>query len=131
MDTKTKNRFVSLATLIPLFLIVLGIFVWGLQYKLSLYGASGSSSRSLPQAKLLSPSERPDSALTAEQLCPRLVPTLPAHYQHFPITAIFVGILFTQLGRASVLNPPDARNLRDSTRAFFSFRPPPSFAPAQ
>jgi hypothetical protein len=131
MDTKTKNRCGSVATSIPLFLIVLGIFVWGLQYKLSLYDASGSSSRSLPQAKLLSPSERPDSALTAEQLCPRLAPTLPVHLQYFLITAIFVGILFTQLGRVSVLNPPDARNDRNSTRAFFSFRPPPSFARAQ
>ena len=131
MDTKTKNRCVSLATLIPLFLIVFGIIVWGLQYKLSLYDTSSSSSRSLPQAKLLSPNERLGSVQTAEQVSSPLSPSLPAHFQYFLTAAIFAGILFTQVVRASALNPPDARHVRDSRHAFFFFRPPPSFACAQ
>lgn len=128
MDTKTKTRGVSLATLIPLFLIALGIFVWGLQYKLSLYSASGSSSRSIPQAKLLSPYERPGSVQTTEQLSPTLLPWPPLRFQFFLIAAVFAGVLFIQLVRAGALNPRDARQASNSICAFFFFRPPPTFA---
>ena len=42
MNCDTAGRRVARTTLIPLLLIVIGIFVWGVRYKLSLYDSPSS-----------------------------------------------------------------------------------------
>jgi hypothetical protein len=113
--------------LIPLFLIVFGIFVWGTQYKLSLYDSPGNPPRSIAQAKLLSPNERPASLRTITQLHPQLLPTSPLHSRIFLIASICFGILPVRFVRAKVSASQDARHTSDCLSSFFFFRPPPAF----
>lgn len=127
MTSKTAARRVSKATLIPLFLIVLGIFVWGVRYKLSLYDAPGSPSRSIAQAKLLSPNERPESLRTTAQLRPQMVRSWPLLSLTFLIAALWLGIRPNQLACATASAPEDARHGCESVSNFFFFRPPPAF----
>jgi hypothetical protein len=131
MNPDTPARRVSHATLIPLLLIVIGIIVWGVQYKLSLYGPPGGPSRSIAQAKLLSPNERPDSARTTAQLRPQVPSSSLLLFLDFLIAAVCLGILPTQLVRAKALVSPDVRHMRESISSFFSFLPPPALTLVQ
>jgi hypothetical protein len=40
-------------------ILIVSVFLWGLQYKLSLYDPAGAASHSVPIAKLLSKNEQP------------------------------------------------------------------------
>jgi hypothetical protein len=54
--------------------LVISVFTWGLQYKLSLYNPTLSASHQIPEAKLLSKNERilaPDSPLITSTAAPR------------------------------------------------------------
>jgi hypothetical protein len=54
--------------------LVISVFTWGLQYKLSLYNPALSASHQIPEAKLLSKNERvlaPESSLIAGATAPR------------------------------------------------------------
>ncbi len=123
MNSDTTARHVSRATLVSLSLIIIGILVWGVQYKLSLYGPSPSPSRSVAHAKLLSPNERPDSLRVIVQLRPQVLPLL------FLIAAVSLGIRLMHWVRTS--DSQDARYTCDSVSCFFFFRPPPAFSFAQ
>ena len=79
MNCETAGRRVAHTTLIPLLLIVVGIFVWGVRYKLSLYDSPGSPSRSVAEAKLLSPNERPGSVQTARRFALNSLPSSPLY----------------------------------------------------
>jgi hypothetical protein len=128
MNSDTTARRVSHSTLITLSLIIIGILVWGLQYKLSLYDPPVSPSRTIAQAKLLSPNERPDSLRTIAQLRPQVLPLL---FLTFLITAVCLGIRLMQLVRLKASASQDARYTCDRVSCFFFFRPPPAFAFAQ
>jgi hypothetical protein len=54
--------------------LVISVFTWGLQYKLSLYNPTLSASHQIPEAKLLTKNERilaPDSPLIMSTPAPR------------------------------------------------------------
>ena len=127
MDFDTAGRRVAHATLIPLLLIVVGIFVWGVRYKLSLYDSPVSPSRSVAEAKLLSPNERPGSVQTASQVRPESIPTSPLYFQIVLIASIFLSILPVRLVRINAADSPDAQCRTDRSSSFFSFRPPPAY----
>jgi hypothetical protein len=127
MNSDTAGRRGARATLIPLLLIVVGIFVWGVRYKLSLYDSPVSPSRSVAEAKLLSPNERPGSVQTASQIRPQIIPSSHLYFQIVLIATIFMSILPARLIRINAAASPLARYHADCSSSFFSFRPPPSF----
>ncbi len=127
MNCDTAGRRVARTTLVPLLLIVIGIFVWGLRYKLSLYDSPSGASRSVAEAKLLSPNERPGSVQTASQIRSHLLPSSSRYSRIILIASVRFGILPVRHVRANALTAPDARHASDSITSFFTFRPPPAF----
>jgi hypothetical protein len=104
------------------------VFIWGLQYKLSLYTAPHDASRQIPQAKLLSRNEQaiePDSPLisTAKTAPRHISAILPAVFLFF-----CVGLNLFREGICAEGGPDTSRPQRvrsfASLSAFF-FRPPP------
>ena len=107
--------------------LALGVFTWGLQYKLSLYDPPQAISHRMPEAKLLSPEERTpvvDNSLVrrSKVLSDTRAVLLPGIF--------FLSLLaFAPPGSKPALNRrngkwscPPCR--RASLNAFF-FRPPP------
>jgi hypothetical protein len=131
MNSRTAARRASRLFLIALFLIVFGIVVWGLQYKLSLYDSPGYPSRPIAQAKLLSPNERKEVARTAPQLCPKVNSESPLLVLVFLVTGVSLETMPLQWLRARRLASQNLPHACDSASNFFYFRPPPSFALAQ
>jgi hypothetical protein len=136
MKSNAKGRGVSLAILIPLLLIVFGIFVWGLQYKLSLYNSPGNASRLVPEAKLLSPNERPQSVQvgslqTAVLSSLQATPAPALDLRTFLIAVISLFIFTLKFARAHVTAFHDARHSSYAISSYFSFRPPPVFTLAR
>lgn len=123
MNSRTQRR-IAKVWFIPLCLIVVGVFVWGLQYKLSLYDSPGTPPRCVAQAKLLSPNERASLVQSAEQLCPHLPPSLPLPL----LLPLAVAVLFLQFSR------PELPDVQESVPGIFisptsiTFRPPPAIA---
>ena len=153
MNSKTAARRAARATLIPVFLIVLGIFAWGMRYKLSLYDAPGSP-RSIAQAKLLSPNERPDwlrnvaqfspQLLRQHLLRPQLLGATPPFLWTVVSAALCLGILLIRAQAAACRAARLSRHSRahrrahrrahhgcESVASFFFFRPPPAITLAQ
>ena len=130
MNSRSAGRPISRATLIPLILIVFGIFVWGLQYKLSLYKSPTGQSRSIPEAKLLSQDERPVAVRSFAGSRPQLLNTmLPSDFLIAATPELEPGARSQLLCRVASRDR-DLRHFSDST-SFFSFRPPPPFALAR
>jgi hypothetical protein len=108
--------------------LTLAVFIWGLQYKLSLYNAPHDASRQIPQAKLLSRNEQamePDSPLTsaAKAALRPISVVLPAVLQFFWVRLN----LFREAacaGDGPDGSRPQRVRLFASLSAFF-FRPPP------
>lgn len=117
--------------MIPLLLVIVGIFVWGLQYKLSLYDPPGSPSRSIAQAKLLSPNERLDSVRATAQIHPPVLPQAPLLFLTFLIAAVDLRLLSIRQVRAQASASQDVEHTFDSVSSFFFFRPPPAYPLAQ
>jgi hypothetical protein len=128
MNTHTAGWRVQHTTLIPLVLIIFGIFVWGVQYKVSLYDTHGIPARSIAQAKLLSPDERSGSGRTNVQLHPQLLPSSSLHSGNFLIASICFGVLPVRFVRAQALDSQAACHPSNSISSFFFFRPPPALS---
>jgi hypothetical protein len=112
------------AFLLPLGLLMLAmaVFVWGLQYKLSLYHGKDAVSHSAPAAKLLSEKERPVTALALDAPSqPVFLPVLPA---------LFLLALTPTLYPAFRSFQSPSANRAPARRSYFLpplfFRPPPS-----
>lgn len=127
MNCDSAGRRFARTSLIPLFLIVVGIFVWGVRYKLSLYDSPGSPARPIAEAKLLSPNERPGSVQTASQIRLQCTPSPQPYSRIHLIATVFFGMLPVRLVRANASASPDAQCTSSSASSFFSFRPPPDF----
>lgn len=127
MNCETAGRRVAHATLIPLLLIVVGIFVWGVRYKLSLYDSPVSPSRSVAEAKLLSPNERPGSVQTASQIRPQTNPSSPLYSGILPIAVLCSGIVPVRISRANASTSQGSQSTDGRATSFFFFRPPPAF----
>jgi hypothetical protein len=121
----TRRSSFRLATIV--FLLTVGVFFWGLKYKLSLYDSPGStSSMSVPQAKLLSQKERPP-AIQADSLALQSQPQM----RLIVISAFLIATICLNI--STVWSVPmwlaaneDVRHRAHFRSSFFSFRPPPT-----
>ncbi len=109
--------------------LAISVFVWGLQYKLSLYDPPHSSSRQIPEAKLLS---RNEQAPLVERLFVTSTGAGQVIEQILPFTLLAFALvafhsratqIFRHLGREA--RRPWRVSCRPGLTAFF-FRPPPS-----
>ena len=112
--------------------LALFVFVWGLQYKVSLYDPPQSQSRTIPAAKLLSENEW--ASVTGNVLVnladPGAQPVM--HFLLGPLCLLCMLALsaYTVCARSLGSRPPHGQSLpsfRAGLTAFF-FRPPPVLA---
>jgi hypothetical protein len=103
------------------------VFLWGLQYKLSLYDPPQASSHNAPIAKLLSKDERPESSRASALTYPRLqeVKALGTLLNSGLIILFFVSALCAPVSiyRVCAQTPPPV--VREAFLASFFVRPPP------
>jgi hypothetical protein len=98
MDRSSANRSFSSIAAVAFLGLAISVFLWGLQYKLSLYDPPSAASHHIPTAKLLSKNERSSSAES-----PMVVRTKASTIVIYTIpTAVFFILLLI----ASVLNLP-------------------------
>lgn len=123
----TKNRPPHRLFTLAFAGLAICVFVWGLQYKLSLYIPSQASSHQVPIAKLLSPNERPKTHQELTNARPNL---LAGVLRERAIAALFVLIV-------GVFSMPESVRRRRANRAkqiqraileAFFVRPPPTLA---
>ena len=103
------------------------VFLWGLQYKLSLYDPPQAASHNIPTAKLLSKNEQGTKAKTA------LAAKSSVSEKEMRLALVFLALGFLiavnlvyqpAAGRARNLSRPSRPQL-DIFLTAFSFRPPP------
>lgn len=110
--------------------LIFAVFVWGLQYKLSLYDPPHSITHEMPEAKLLSNQERAGYA-APETVGPSAAALLPCS---------LCPLLVFSAGLALALRSSDPRGsrmgglvaaplpgIREASLTPFLFRPPPAF----
>src|ERR1017187_529192 len=94
----STNRPFSRMSVVAFFALAFCVFMWGLQYKLSLYDPPEAASHHIPKAKLLSKNEQSSSTesplVVRTRTSTRVIYTVP--------TVVFFILLLT----VSVLNPP-------------------------
>lgn len=107
--------------------VVLAVFGWGLQYKMSLYDPPSSPSTALPHAKLLSQKERPISSPGVSSIRPGF----PQQRSSIFFLAGVLAAILTGLSTAASRWMRTRSTIRNTRRRpiaasnFFSFRPPP------
>jgi hypothetical protein len=125
----SKDRPFSRMSVLAFFALAFCVFMWGLQYKLSLYDPPEAASHNFPKAKLLSKNEQSSSLesplVVRTRTSTRVIYTVP--------TVVFFILLLTTI----VLNPPlsgqreqHASRLWQLRRAHLRthfVRPPPVF----
>jgi len=109
--------------------LTIAVFGWGLQYKLSLYQHSGSHSRTVSEAKLLSQKERPSASNNLDAAASvdfehQILVSAPTFLVAATLLSAFVAVLLWFRVEA-VLGHSSHQRLAASS--FFAFRPPPSF----
>jgi hypothetical protein len=126
----TNRRALSWLTFVLLGL-ALSVFTWGLQYKLSLYDPPNAASHEMPEAKLLSKSERitaTENPLLKNIKAPGKIPStlLTSVFLLFLLAASSLNIPVSDQRRREEKCPLHWRRLA-SLNPFF-FRPPPALA---
>ena len=127
MDLGITSRRDSLRLGVIVFLLAVGVFFWGLKYKLSLYDSPRSaSSMSLPQAKLLSQKERPP----ASQVDSLALPSRP-ELSLIVVSVLFIATICKNIHAVQrvptwLAANEDTRHRAHFRSSFFSFRPPPT-----
>lgn len=112
------------------FLLILGIVSWGLEYKLSLYQTAQTPQLTVPAAKLLSQKERPQ---TLQELAGIFNDTQQKLYGsgNVPLLEMLCVVFFCMLPLQTARIAPSlvhASSRRQySYSHYFSFRPPPIF----
>lgn len=110
--------------------LIFAVFVWGLQYKLSLYDPPHSITHEMPEAKLLSNQERAGYA-APETVVPSAAAVLP--WSLCPLLVLSAGLtlaLRSSDPRGSVARStgsPSIPGIRTASLTPFLFRPPPAF----
>ena len=104
------------------------VFSWGVQYKTSLYRAETSSS--VPAAKLLSERERPAVEAEAPVSRPENLPPVAGQLA-FAFMMAWLYLSVPTLRFVCTTAILSWRYNQESTRVFFSFRPPPAPFPAR
>lgn len=132
MRMRNTTRRITVLTVMGVLVLACAVFGWGLHYKMSLYGAPGTRSASVPHAKLLSQEERPASQRDEALSRPASVQPQPLiFYPIFFVIALGMSLRLTEAMRIWSRDPQAA--LRRQLRAhsdFFSFRPPPVSIPS-
>jgi hypothetical protein len=123
-----NRRFSTLAVMGALALMI-AVFGWGLQYKLSLYQRAANHSGSVSQAKLLSQKERPAASNSLDPAGPLdfdrpILVSEPTFLAAVILLSAFAALLLWFRVDA-VLRYSSHQRLAASN--FFAFRPPPSF----
>lgn len=132
MWINTKTRRTPIRLIVGVICLVIAVFVWGVQYKKSLYDAPGSLSAAMPHAKLLSQKERPVSSVDLESLWVVPQPIESAiSGSSFLVFAIMLSLHASAVVfvRFSVIGEDSPRKLRFASN-YFSFRPPPVSIPS-
>jgi hypothetical protein len=104
------------------------VFLWGLEYKLSLYYPPQSNSHHVPMAKLLSKNEQSQTQETSAytQTKPAIKALLaPLNVSPFILLVICAFGLTASSFQTAVTQPP--LKLRQALREIFFVRPPPIF----
>lgn len=134
LGTECKNTIMScidpfrrrsVVTAMGIVTLALAIFVWVVQYKLSLYDAPVDHATTVLQAKLLSPKERSMAAQVSTE-------SLPETQASLPVVLSFIAIVLlglhdspsagcTRRGRGISIHVD-----RHATCTYFSFKPPPA-----
>jgi hypothetical protein len=127
MDLGITSRRGSFRLVVIVFLLAVGVFLWGLKYKLSLYDSPRSaSSMSVPQAKLLSQKERPP----ASQVDSSSLPSRP-EFSLIAVSALLIAAVWPSIHAVQLIPTwlaanEDTRHRTHLRSSFFSFRPPPT-----
>ena len=111
--------------------LAIAVFAWGLQYKLSLYDAPGSTSRQIPEAKLLSGNEQSAAVESPLMKSANGSPGVTPGLLFTVLTSFLVGlgIAFEPVAyRVSQERTRPWCVARRSGMAAFFFRPPPVLA---
>jgi hypothetical protein len=114
----------SIFSAMGIIFILLAVFGWGVQSKISLYDAPGGNTL-VPKAKLLSPKERLVPLQAVAVSAPELQTALPTLWAFVAIAflALYAHGISHQPGGSSNDRPHVERYFGSS---FFSFRPPPA-----
>lgn len=131
MNRSHTNRL-HLSRLSFVFLgLAIAVFAWGLQYKLSLYDAPGSTSRQIPEAKLLSGNEQSAVAESPLMKTANTSPGVMPGLLFTVLTSFLVGLGIASARIADRVSQERTRPwcvARRSGLAAFFFRPPPVLA---
>jgi hypothetical protein len=105
----------------------LSVFVWGLQYKLSLYDPPQSLARQVPIAKLLSKNEQPQIASSSTIAPPDRAAqaVLPIAQDALVLLVYFIALALLAAFRARRIEEDRSWKLQFSPRKSFFVRPPP------
>ncbi len=102
------------------------VFLWGLQYKLSLYEPAQSPSHNIPMAKLLSRNElsstSENSSYTQAMSSAKIL--LPGTYVLPMILLVFCAICLSESGVSEFVDGP-SQQLKQALLESFFVRPPP------
>jgi len=128
MRLPPPNPRISALAVMGVLVLMVAVFGWGLQYKLSLYNHSGGHPRSISQAKLLSQKERSAPSVSLDRSGPdafeqRVLVSGPT----FLVAAILLSSLaavYLWFRVDAVLGYSSQQRLAASN--FFAFRPPPA-----
>jgi hypothetical protein len=107
------------------------VFAWGLQYKLSLYDAPGSTSHQIPEAKLLSGNEQSAAVESPLMKSANGSPGIALALLFTVLASFVLGSAFVFTLMADRVNSKRTRPwclARRSGLAAFFFRPPPVLA---
>jgi hypothetical protein len=128
MDHLSTSRRLHLTTII---MLLISVFSWGIQYKVSLYDVPARKSGRVPEAKLLSQKERPVLSASAENDLAK--PTQSISFLFFALlsslTSIQIVLVLRRLSSRDTLRVGPSR--RQPNLSFFFFRPPPALIPSR
>jgi hypothetical protein len=106
--------------------LAISVFLWGLEYKLSLYDPPQAASHLVPIAKLLSKNEQP--AIPADSIA--TAPNVKLLAVTIPALAVILLLAACELSlpvyRGAI--PPENLPLRNGAAWIFFVRPPPALA---
>lgn len=113
---------------VPFAALAICIFLWGLQYKLSLYHSTQTAGHSIPSAKLLSKDEQP--AIPADAFATQLEPVKITAGAFNVSTILLIAFAVLYLASSIPLAAREERlpGLVDGMGTTLFVRPPPRFA---
>jgi hypothetical protein len=122
MNRRRTRKFTLVLMVVFYALLAAAVFLWGTEYKVSLYPVQRKAS-TVPVAKLLSEKERPAARPIAETLHRRL--SLPASCAFLLLLAVRLRNRRASFRFAPLTSPARPIGHRIASLIHFSFRPPP------